>query len=81
MRSTLRNVKLFVIHEVSMVSSLNLAYIHLRLEEFFGGNEWLGSKNMLFIGNILQLQPVNEALCFTISLKLLLCTNLGVWHP
>ena len=59
MRSTLRSVKLFVIDEVSMVSSLNLAYIHLRLEELFGGNEWFGSKNMLFVGDILQLQPVN----------------------
>ena len=58
MRLTLRSVKLFVIDEVSMVSSLKLAYIHLRLEELFGGNEWFGSKNMLFVGDILQLQPV-----------------------
>ena len=59
MSSTLRSVKLFVIDEVSMVSSLNLAYINLRLEELFCGSEWFGSKNMLFIGDILQLQPVN----------------------
>ena len=59
MRSTLRSVKLFVIDEVSMVSSLNLAYIHLRLEELFGGNKWFGSKNVLFVGDILQLQPIN----------------------
>jgi len=32
-------VKMFIIDEVSMVSSLNLAYMHLRLEELFGGNE------------------------------------------
>ena len=42
-----------------MVSSLNLACIHLRLKKLFGGNEWFGSKNMLFVGDILQLQPVN----------------------
>ena len=42
-----------------MVSSLNLAYMHLRLEELFGGNEWFGAGNMLFVGDILQLQPVN----------------------
>ena len=53
MRSTLRSVKLFVIDEVSMVSSLNLAYIHLMLEELFSGNQWFSSKNML------QLQAVN----------------------
>ena len=78
MRLTLHSVKLFVNDEVSMVSSLNLAYIHLRLEELFGGNEWFGSKNMLFVGDILQ--PSMETLCFTTSLKLSLCTNLGVWH-
>ena len=30
-----------------------LIYIHLRLDELFGGDDWFGSKNML------QLQPVN----------------------
>ena len=39
MKTTLRNVKLFIIDEISMVSSLNLAYMHLRLEELFGGDE------------------------------------------
>ena len=38
-----------------MVSSLNLAYIHLRLEELFGGED----VNILFMGDLLQLQPVN----------------------
>jgi len=38
-------VKMFIIDEVSMVSSLNLAYMHLRLEELFGGNEWFGARN------------------------------------
>ena len=59
MKTSLRNVKTIIIDEVSMVSSLNLAYIHLRLEELFGGNDWFGSQNMLFVGDLLQLQPVN----------------------
>ena len=59
MKTTLRSVKVFIIDEISMVSSLNLAYIHLRLEELFGSNDWFGSKNMLFVGDLLQLQPVN----------------------
>ena len=58
MRTTLRNVQFIIVDEVSMVSSLNLAYMHLRLEELFGTNEWFGSKNMLFVGD-LQLPPVN----------------------
>ena len=36
MKSTLRSLKLVIVDEVSMVSSLNLAYMHLRLEELFG---------------------------------------------
>ena len=32
MRTTLRNVKFIIVDEVSMVSSLNLAYMHLRLK-------------------------------------------------
>ena len=59
MKASLSKVKMFNIDEVSMVSSLNLAYMHLRLEELFGGNEWFGARNMLFVGDILQLQPVN----------------------
>ena len=37
MRTNLRSLKLVIIDEVSMLSNLNLAYIHLRLEELFGG--------------------------------------------
>ena len=57
MKTTLRSVKVFIIDEVSIVSSLNLAYMHLRLEEPYGSNDWFGSKSMLFMGD-LQLQPV-----------------------
>ena len=59
MKNKLCHVKLIIIDEMSMVSSLNLAYIHLRLEELFGGDEWFGSRNMSFVEDIPQLQPVN----------------------
>ncbi len=55
LRQQLMNVKVFIIDEVSMVSSLNLTYIHLRLDEIYGGAEWFGGKTMLFVGDILQL--------------------------
>ena len=42
----LRNVKLIVVNEISMVSSLTLTYMHLRLEELFGGDEWFGCRNI-----------------------------------
>ena len=50
MKTSLRNVKIIIIDEVSMVSSLNLAYIHLRLDELFGGKKYDICR---------QLQPVN----------------------
>ena len=58
MRATLSDVQLFIIDEVSMVSSLNLAFMHMRLEELFGSSEWFGSRNMLFVGDLLQLPHV-----------------------
>ena len=59
MKSTLRSLKLVIVDEVSMVSSLNLAYMHLRLEELFGGHDWFGSKSIVCFGDLLQLPPVN----------------------
>ena len=51
-------MRLFIIDEISMVSSLNLAYVHMRLEELFSANKWFWSQNMLFVGDLLQLPPV-----------------------
>ena len=59
MKTKLHSVKLIVVHEISKVSSLTLMYMHLRLEELFGGNKWFGCRYMMFVGNLLQLQPVN----------------------
>ena len=59
MRTNLKSLKLVIIDEVSMLSNLNLAYIHLRLEELFGGTDWFGSINVMFVGDLLQLPPVN----------------------
>ena len=57
MRTTLQDVKLFIIDEVSMLFSLNLVYFHLHLEEVFGTDNRLGSISILFVGDLLQLPP------------------------
>ncbi len=57
-------MKLLIIDEVSMVSNINLAYIHLRLEEIFGSSDWFGSINVIFVGDLLQLPPVKGASVF-----------------
>ena len=61
MKETFHYVNVIIIDKVSVVSSLTLAYIHMKLD---GGNLW--RKGMIrihkhaFVGNILQLQPVND---------------------
>ena len=78
MRTNLRSLKLIIIDEVSMLSSLNLAYIHLRLEELFGGSgNWFGSINVLFVGDILQLPPVNGTPVFSKLTNKLIATRMG----
>jgi len=58
-----------------MVSNLTPAYVHLRMDELFGGvhahqhcwssdDNWFGSVNMLFVGDLLLLPPVNGLAVF-----------------
>ena len=77
MRTTFQHAKLFIIDEVSMLSSLNLAYLHLRLEELFGTDNWFGSMNILFVGDLLQLPPVNGAPVFEALTNKVVLTRLG----
>ena len=64
-----------------IVDEVNLAYLHLRLEELFGSDEWFGGKNMLFVGDILQLQPVNGSPVFgNVSYRLGCATSINIWR-
>jgi len=60
-----------------MLSSLNLAYIHLRLQELFGNTNWFGSKNVLFVGDIMQLPPVNGSPVYTKVQNKVIASRLG----
>ena len=61
----LRDTKLFILDEISMVSNLLLLYIHFRLSEMTCDKESLfGGKNMLVCGDLLQLAPVSNGPCF-----------------
>ena len=65
-RSILKDVKLFILDEISMVSNLMLTYIHKRLAEIFGQHDrLLGGQNMVFLGDLLQLAPVKNGPCFS----------------
>ena len=83
MHASLSQLHLLIIDEVSMVSSLNLAYIHLRLDEIFAKDEWFGGMNVLFVGDILQLPPVNgepvfQRICITNKLGCM--TSVNIWE-
>ncbi|CAH2097415.1 unnamed protein product [Euphydryas editha] len=64
LRSDLKEVVLFIIDEVSMISNVTLTYIHLRLSEIFDTsddqNGWFGKKHLVVFGDLLQLPPVRE---------------------
>ena len=86
MRSSLSQLRLLIIDEVSMLSNLNLAYVHLRLDEIFMRNKWFGGINVLFVGDILQLPPVNRAPAFdritnkSVASKLGCMTSVNIWQ-
>lgn len=64
LRADLKDVILFVIDEVSMISNLMLMYIHFRLSEIFDTNDcddgWFGRKHILLFEDLLQLPPILE---------------------
>uniref|UniRef100_A0A1X7VHD7 ATP-dependent DNA helicase n=1 Tax=Amphimedon queenslandica TaxID=400682 RepID=A0A1X7VHD7_AMPQE len=76
-KMALKNLKIIIVDEVSMASNLNLAYLHMHLEDKFGTDEWFGSKNILFVGDLLQLPPVNGRPVFNKISNKLVKTRLG----
>ncbi|XP_015125103.1 uncharacterized protein LOC107046894 [Diachasma alloeum] len=64
MREQMRDVKLIIIDEISMVSNTTLMYINQRLMEIFNTFEqtdgWFGKKHILVFGDLLQLPPVRQ---------------------
>uniref|UniRef100_A0A1X7UQN5 ATP-dependent DNA helicase n=1 Tax=Amphimedon queenslandica TaxID=400682 RepID=A0A1X7UQN5_AMPQE len=75
-QKTLKNLRIIIVDEVSMVSNLNLAYLHMCLQDIFGTDEWFGSKNILVVGDLLQMLPVNGGLVFKIVSNKLVKTRL-----
>ena len=45
MKTKLFNVKLIIVDEISIVFSLTLTYMYLRLEELFGGDDGLDQEH------------------------------------
>jgi len=62
-------VILLVIDEVSMISNVTLLFIHFRLVEIFNTQTdedgWFGKRNLLFLGDLLQLLHAFEHPIYT----------------
>ena len=57
-RATLQGLILLIIDEVSMISSLTLLYVHLRLTEIMCNNQLFGGVSVVLFADLLQLPPV-----------------------
>lgn len=65
-RKRYRNVQYIIIDEISMVSYETFRIIHLRLCDIFGtdGTQPFAGKNLLVVGDLLQLPPVKSSKIF-----------------
>ena len=57
-RALFSQVKLIIIDELSMCSSITLLKMHYRLQEIKGSNDIFGNVNIVAFGDLLQLPPV-----------------------
>ena len=56
-----KNVTLWFMDEVSMINNITLQYIHKRMCEINGSSkEAFGKNNIIFVGDLLQLVPIQE---------------------
>jgi len=58
LKATFKRLKLLILDEVSMVSSLVLLFIHRWLTEIMSCNDLFGGISVLFFADLLQLPPV-----------------------
>ena len=81
---SLSQLCLVIIEEVSMLSNLNLAYVHLRLDEIFGRDQWFGGVNVLFAlwETSCNSHPLMEHRCLNKSVapKLGCMTSVNIWQ-
>ena len=64
LRNQLAFCVLLVIDEVSMCSNELLAKVHIRLSQIRGSGNYFGDMNVLFVGDLMQLPPVDSKYCF-----------------
>jgi len=70
LRATLKGVRLLTIDEVSMVSSITLLYIHMRLAEIMCSNPLFGGINIVFLQTFSSYHPLKATNRSYLSLSL-----------
>ncbi len=60
----LRNIRLVILDEYSMVSNVNFAMLDLQLREVYRIESLFGLQNLVIFGDLLQLASVNSRYCF-----------------
>jgi len=80
-RVKLKNVKLFIIDEISMVSVRQLYDIDQRLRQIFATTREFGGKSVIVVGHLRQLAPVAGSYVFRppVHLPLGLCVGNYLW--
>ena len=62
-----QHVHYLIIDEVSMIGNTNLNQIHARLHQLYGkseGNTYFGGINLIFVGDLFQIPPVQQTKIF-----------------
>ena len=65
--SLFKNVKYLIVDEVSMIGNTNLNQIHSRLNQLYGmkgTTDFFGGINIIFVGDLFQIPPVQQSKIF-----------------
>ena len=65
--SLFKNVKYLIVDEVSMIGNTNLNQIHSRLNQLYGmkgTTDYFGGINIIFVGDLFQIPPVQQSKIF-----------------
>ena len=85
LRENLSELKLIIVDEISLVSADTIYTIHMRLKEVFNTllTNRFANLNVILVGDLLQLRPVQGAFCFETPLNLKFKANkdtLDLWN-
>ena len=76
-RLALKELKLIIVDEVSMVGNVTLLHIHQRLSDIFGSTDLFSGISIIAVGDLYQLPPIKKRAIFE-NFKI---ESHNLWHP